>query len=100
MCVHSGLTTREPSRAGIEAHAKLHHLDELRCPSGSDSGEVVRHYVQKPNIGHVKSEASTLMTVPFVSKVNVHDLVAIARFGDNPNRLAYTNTVFASAVST
>jgi len=39
----SGLTTREPSRAGLEAPANLVVLDELRRPSGGDSGEVVRH---------------------------------------------------------
>jgi len=37
-----GLTTPEPSRAGPASVASLHHLDELRHPSGSDSGEVVR----------------------------------------------------------
>ena len=36
------LTTPEPSRAGLEARANLHHLDELRWPTGGDSGELVR----------------------------------------------------------
>jgi hypothetical protein len=44
-----GLTTREPSRAGPATMANLHHLDELRCPPGSDSGEVVRPIVHLLN---------------------------------------------------
>ena len=32
----------QPSRAGPATVANLHHLDELRCPPGSDSGEIFR----------------------------------------------------------
>jgi len=39
--VRSRLTPHEPSRAGTMVYANLHHLAELRCASGSDSGEVV-----------------------------------------------------------
>src|ERR1035438_4142251 len=35
----SGRTTPEPSRAGPMARTSLHHLDELRHPSGGDSGD-------------------------------------------------------------
>lgn len=36
-----GLTTREPTRAGVVALVNLHHLDELRYPAGVGSGEQV-----------------------------------------------------------
>jgi hypothetical protein len=39
------LTTHEPSRAGPAAQHNLLHLDELRRPSGEDSGERVRHMI-------------------------------------------------------
>ena len=32
-------TSPEPSRAEIEPHANLHHLDELRFPPGDGSGD-------------------------------------------------------------
>src|ERR1035441_9757942 len=35
------LTTHKPSRAGPATVANLHHLDELRCLPGSDSGELI-----------------------------------------------------------
>jgi len=38
--IRSGPTTPEPRRARPAALANLHHLDELRRPTGGDSGEV------------------------------------------------------------
>jgi len=67
--VVSCLTIHEPSRAGPATMANLYHFDELRCPPGSDSGEVlggiwVLQSIRLDNVTQIMPQFPTLQLQP------------------------------------